>query len=69
MINNILLKIIRYSTYLIVFTPLVVSPFVVFPFVVPKGVFFWVLTEIIFAVWLLLAIREKQFRPRENILL
>jgi len=65
---RILLWIIRLGAYAALFAPLVVHPNFFFPFVVPKTVFFWVFTEIIFAAWLLLAISNKQFRPRWNAL-
>ena len=67
--ENILLSIVRWGTYAVLFTPLVVAPWFVFPFVVPKAIFFWVIAEIIFAAWVLLALADKKFRPKENILL
>lgn len=62
----ILIEIIRWGAYVALFAPLVVHPSFFFPFVVPKTVFFWIFTEIIFAAWVLLAISNKQFRPRWN---
>lgn len=59
-----LVEIIRWGAYIALFAPLVVHPGFFFPFVVPKTVFFWIFTEIIFAAWLLLAISNKQFRPK-----
>ncbi|MFY9457645.1 MAG: O-antigen ligase family protein [Candidatus Spechtbacterales bacterium] len=61
-----LIEIIRWGAYIALFAPLVVHSGFFFPFVVPKTVFFWILAEIIFAAWLLLAISNKQFRPRWN---
>lgn len=61
-----LVEIIRWGAYIALFAPLVVHPAFFFPFVVPKSVFFWIFTEIIFAAWLLLAVSNKQFRPRWN---
>lgn len=61
-----LIGIIRWGAYAALFAPLVVHPEFFFPFVVPKTVFFWVFAEIIFAAWLILAVSNKQFRPRWN---
>jgi len=61
-----LVEVIRWGAYAALFAPLVVHPGFFFPFVVPKTVFFWIFAEIIFAAWLLLAISNKQFRPRVN---
>lgn len=60
------IELIRWGAYIALFAPLVVHPSFFFPFVVPKTVFFWIFTEIIFASWLLLAIPNKQFRPKWN---
>lgn len=61
-----LIEVIRWGAYLALFSSLVVHPSFFFPFVVPKAIFFWIFTEIIFASWLLLAISNKQFRPKWN---
>ncbi|MBI1888426.1 MAG: O-antigen ligase family protein, partial [Candidatus Spechtbacteria bacterium] len=68
-VQEVLLKIIRFGTYAALLTPLVVAPWFVFPFVLPKAIFFWVVAEILFAAWILLAILDKRFRPKENLLL
>jgi len=62
----ILIEIIRWGAYVALFAPLVVHPSFFFPFVVPKTVFFWIFTEIIFGAWVLLALPNKQFRPQWN---
>lgn len=61
-----LVEIIRWGAYIALAAPLVVHPAFFFPFVVPKSVFFWIFTEIIFAAWLILATSNKQYRPRWN---
>ncbi|MFA4890449.1 MAG: O-antigen ligase family protein [Candidatus Paceibacterota bacterium] len=64
------LKIIRYlilgGIFLIPFIPLVVSSSLFFPFITGKNFFFRILTEIIFGLWLILAIYDKKYRPKFN---
>lgn len=64
----LLIKIIRWGAYIALFAPLVIHAGFFFPFVVPKTVFFWMFAEVIFAAWVLLAISNKQFRPKWNFL-
>ncbi|OGZ57329.1 MAG: hypothetical protein A3B96_01125 [Candidatus Spechtbacteria bacterium RIFCSPHIGHO2_02_FULL_43_15b] len=64
---SFLKKIIEWGAYASLFTPVVVSSEFFFPFVVPKTVFFWMIAEIIFAAWVVLAISNRQFRPRWNL--
>lgn len=66
--NKILYNTIKYTTYASLFTPLIVSRSFLFPFVVPRTLFFWATAEIIFFAWILLAIFDKSFRPKYNIL-
>jgi O-antigen ligase len=67
-ISSICLTIIRWGTYLVLFTPLIFNAKFFFPFVGPKSLYFMGLAEIIFAAWLILIIYSPQFRPRLNIL-
>jgi len=60
------LFIIRWGTYLILFTPLIISTEFFFPFVAPKTIFFRVLVEIILAAYLFLIISNRRYRPRVN---
>lgn len=46
------------------FVPLIVSKSLFFPFITGKAFVFRALVEIIFAFWLLLAIQEKEYRPK-----
>lgn len=61
-------KILRYSLiggiFLIPFIPLIVSSQMFFPFITGKNFSFRILVEIIFGVWLLLALRDTSYRPR-----
>jgi len=61
-----LVEVIRWGAYAALFAPLIVHSGFFFPFVVPKTVYFWMFAEIIFSAWVILAISNKQFRPRAN---
>jgi len=66
--SSIFLRIIRWGTYLILFTPLILSGKYFFPFVGPKSLYFMALAQIIFFAWLLLIISNPKYRPRLNAL-
>ena len=65
---NLSEKIIKYIKYLIyilvIAVPLVYFPTIMMPFQLSKTVVFQILTEIIFALWLSLAILNKEYRPK-----
>ena len=62
------LKIIRFFSFLILFTPLIVSSKFFFPFVSPKSLYFMALAEIIFFAWLVLISIEPKYRPKFNLI-
>jgi O-antigen ligase/tetratricopeptide (TPR) repeat protein len=63
------LFVIRWGTYLVLFTPLIVMTQFFFPFVAPKTIFFRIVVEIIFASYLfLLASNPSRWRPKINAL-
>ena len=62
------LKIIRWGSFLILLTPLIVGKNFVFPSFAPKTLYFWALTEIIFIFYLLLIAKSAKYRPKLNIL-
>ena len=66
--SNLLIKTITCVTHLLLLTPLVIAPWFVYPFVAPKAIFFWVISEIIFALWICLAILNKKYRFKESVL-
>lgn len=66
--EKICLFIIRWGTYLVLFTPLVIHTRFFFPFVAPKTIFFRIIVEIILAAYLFLVISNHHFRPRINAL-
>lgn len=64
-------KIIRYLIYggvfgIILFTPFYVSQVMFFPYIAGKGFFFRIVVELIFALWLILAIIDKNYRPKAS---
>jgi len=59
-------EIIKLGTYLILFTPLIISARFFFPFVGPKSLYFMALVEIIFFTWIFLITFDSRFRPRFN---
>jgi len=58
------LFIIRWGTYLVLFTPLVVNTQFFFPFVAPKTIFFRIIVGIILAAYLFLVMKNRVYRPR-----
>ena len=62
------LFVIRWGTYLVLFTPLLVSTSFFFPFVAPKTIFFRIMVEIVLAAYLLLVISSRRYYPRINAL-
>lgn len=61
-------KILRWSVigglYLIPFIPLIVADQSYFPFITGKNFAFRSLIEILFALWIILALRDKTYRPK-----
>ncbi|MFH1140817.1 MAG: O-antigen ligase family protein [Chloroflexota bacterium] len=65
-VNKGLLLTIKVGALLILLTPLVVTPSTLFPYVVGKAVYDRGLIELIFACWLILAMRSPLYRPRRS---
>lgn len=69
MLQDKILRAIKYLVYfLVVAVPLVYFPTTMFPFQVAKTVVLQIMTETIFALWLVLAVYDKKFRPKFSIL-
>jgi len=64
MSNNQLKYVILIGLFAIPFVPLIVSASLFFPFVTGKAFVFRLIVEIIFACYLILAIRDKSYRPK-----
>ncbi|MCX6764115.1 MAG: O-antigen ligase family protein [Candidatus Nealsonbacteria bacterium] len=69
LLERMCLFIIKIGTYLILFTPIILSGKFFFPFVGPKSLYFFGLSEIIFLFYVILAIFYPKYRPKLNILL
>lgn len=54
------------GTLLIFFTPLFVSTDLFFPFITGKNFAFRILVELVFALWLILALRDPSARPKRS---
>jgi len=67
-LENFCLSMIKWGTYLILFTPLIIYRGSFFPFVTPKTIYFRILVDIILAFYLVLIIFIPRYRPKFNIL-
>jgi len=68
-LNKVLSWLIFGGLLLLTVTPLIVSTSLFFPFITGKGFFFRIVTEIILALWIILALRDPNYRPRRSWLL
>lgn len=65
MISNRILKAIKWLLYgLVIGTPVFYWKWSLYPYAVPKTAFFEAVIELIFALWIALAISDKRYRPR-----
>ncbi len=53
----------------LLFTPFIMHSGLFFPYITGKAYFFRIVVEIIFFLWLILAVFEPKYRPQKNILL
>jgi O-antigen ligase len=67
--SETLVNTIRFFSYLILFTPLILGSKFFFPFVGPKSLYFFAISEIIFFLWLILIFIDPRYRPKINALL
>lgn len=67
-LEKICLSIIRWGTYSVLFTPLIVNTQFFFPFVAPKTIFFRAVVEVILAAYIFLVAAKRSYRPRINVL-
>ncbi len=67
--EKLLLWGVRIGVLLVFAAPLVVAPTMFFPYITGKNFFFRILTEIVFGVWLALALAFPYYRPRRGIVL
>src|SRR3989344_2619506 len=64
-----LLWIIRGGAFIVPFIPLYISKVLFFPYITGKAFVFRIIVEIIFAVWIFLAVYYEEFRPKDSYLL
>lgn len=63
-----LVKIIKLLLYCLALTPLIITPMTIFPFNFGRGLVAQFFMEIIFGLYLALAVGGKNYQPRKNIL-
>ena len=68
-LNKILRNIILVGIFVIPFIPLYVASTMFFPFISGKNFVFRIIIEIIFASWILLALRDKSYTPAKSTIL
>ncbi|MEK7120568.1 MAG: O-antigen ligase family protein [Patescibacteria group bacterium] len=68
-LNDVLKYSIWTGIFVIPFIPFVVAGSMFFPFITGKTFLFRIIVEVIFFFWILLAIRDKEYRPRFSWLL
>ncbi|HCB35701.1 MAG: hypothetical protein A2W52_00950 [Candidatus Taylorbacteria bacterium RIFCSPHIGHO2_02_49_25] len=68
-VDRTLLWVTRGGVFLIPFVPLIVASPLFFPFITGKAFTFRIVIELIFACYLLLALRQPEFRPKKSLLL
>ncbi len=61
-----LLSLIKYGLFASLFMPLIVSGKFIFPYIFPKQMFFQIVIEIIFALYLYLIFVDPRYRPRSS---
>lgn len=61
-----LLSLIKYGLFASLFMPLLVSGKFIFPYIFPKQMFFQIVVEIIFALYLYLIFVDPRYRPRSS---
>lgn len=65
-LDRSLLWSIRFGIALLYFTPFVITTDTIFPFIVGKALFTRGVIEIVFGMWVVLALRRPEFRPSKS---
>lgn len=63
-LNKWLYYVVLAGLFILPITPLLISSSLLFPFITGKAFFFRLVVSVIFAAWLLLALRDPQYRPK-----
>src|SRR3989344_539350 len=67
--NSVFKYLVLSGLFLIPFIPFIVSSSMLFPFITGKGFAFRIITEIIFVLWVIIALKSEQYRPKKSIIL
>src|SRR3989344_2619206 len=65
--SNILIKLIKFGIGFILFIPLYVGGSFFFPFIFPKIWLFGLINEVIFFLYVILALLDSRYRPKINL--
>lgn len=68
-INKFLHLTILFGLFILPFLPLFVANSMFFPFITGKNFAFRIIVEIVFSLWLILALWDKSFRPKRSLIL
>lgn len=68
-LENILRGIIVVGSFLVVLVPIIIVPGSYFPYIIQKTIILRILIEIIFGVYIILALWKPEYRPKKSILL
>jgi len=68
-VNTFLRWTVIIGVFLVPFVPLIVSSGLFFPFITGKNFVFRIVVEIVFAAWIILALRDPAYRPKVSWLL
>ena len=66
--ENTIASIIKAGVYAVLFLPFVVIPLFLFPFALSRGFIFQIIVEIIFALWVVLALKNSGYLPKKTAL-
>ncbi|MBI2024418.1 O-antigen ligase family protein [Candidatus Giovannonibacteria bacterium] len=67
--NRLLSIILKIGLGAILFVPLVISDSMFFPFITSKNFAFRILVEILFTLWIVLALRDRSYIPKRSLIL
>ncbi len=68
-VNKVLRWVALGGIFMLPFIPVIIAPHMFFPFITGKNFTFRILVEIVAAAWLMLALRDKDYRPGRSAVL
>lgn len=66
--NNSLKWSVIIGLFLVTITPTIISSSLLFPFITGKALYFRIIIDIVFALYIILALREPQYRPKKSLM-